>query len=268
MVEEAVITLASGLALSYGSRGSVGQPSVVMLPGPTDSWRSYEPVLRRLTPAVRAVAVSLRGHGDSDKPASGYSVPDYAKDTVQLLDALAIDRALLAAHSGACMTARRVALDHPDRVAGLLLEASPTTLVGDAALKGSVSSVLTTLQDPIDPDFARAWIGDTSSDDAVERPETDLLVAEVLKVPARVWQQTLGSLLTYDDTAELSRIAVPTRLIWGDADDLVTAAAQQALMGMIPSASLSVYVGSGHAPRWDEPDRFAAEVEAFAIDCM
>ena len=150
-----MVTLASGLALSYGSSGgSVGQPSVVMLPGPTDSWRSYEPALRRLTPSVRCVAVSLRGYGDSDKPPSGYSVHDYAEDMVQLLDALAIDRAVLAAHSGACLPARRVALDHPDRVAGLVLEASPTTLVGDAALEHFLTSVVAALDDPIDPDFA------------------------------------------------------------------------------------------------------------------
>ena len=192
---------------------------------------------------------------------------DYAKDIVQLLDALAIDRAVLAAHSGACMTARRVALDHPDRVAGLVLEASPTTLVGDAALEGFVTSVVAGLDDPIDPDFARAWIGDTSSNDTAERPETDLLVAEVLKVPARVWKEALGSLLTYDDTSELPRITMPTRLIWGDGDQLVTQAAQEALVRRIPSATLSVYAGSGHAPRWDEPDRFADEIGAFTIDC-
>jgi non-heme chloroperoxidase len=186
---------------------------------------------------------------------------------VRLLDALAIDRAVLAAHSGACMTARRVALDHPDRVAGLVLEASPTTLVGDAALEAFVTSVVDALADPIDPDFAREWIGDTSSEATAERPETDLLVAEVLKVPAHVWKETFGSLLTYDDTSELWGIAVPTRLIWGSADQLVTQDAQEALVRLIRSANLSVYAGSGHAPRWDEPDRFADEVGAFTIDC-
>lgn len=39
------IALQSGLILSYAERGPTAGPAVVLLPGPTDSWRSYEPVL-------------------------------------------------------------------------------------------------------------------------------------------------------------------------------------------------------------------------------
>ena len=62
---------------------------------------------------------------------------DFAADAVSFLDALDIERAIVAGHSGSCLTARRVATDHPERVAGLILEASPTTLKGDAASKSS-----------------------------------------------------------------------------------------------------------------------------------
>ncbi len=66
------ITLGSGLTLSYWSQGAVGDPTIVFLPGPTDSWRSYEPILGAIPSHLRVVAVSLRGHGDSSKPGSGY----------------------------------------------------------------------------------------------------------------------------------------------------------------------------------------------------
>src|SRR6185503_12010181 len=117
------------------------------LPGPTDSWRSYEPVLDHL-PGIRAISVSQRGHGESDKPATGYGVEDFAADVVPLLDALGIERAVLVGHSGSCLVARRVALDHPDRVAGLVLEASPTTLKGHPGLTDLVTSVVAHLSDP------------------------------------------------------------------------------------------------------------------------
>jgi pimeloyl-ACP methyl ester carboxylesterase len=61
---------------------------VLLLPGPTDSWRSYEPVLDQLPSSIRAIAVSQRGHGDSDKPATGCRVEDFAADVVPLLDGL------------------------------------------------------------------------------------------------------------------------------------------------------------------------------------
>lgn len=262
-----MVVLRSGLRMSCGSTAVTDKPCVIMLPGPTDSWRSYEAILDRLPASTRGIAVSLRGHGDSDKPVAGYSVQDFADDVVALLDALAIDRAVFAAHSGACMHARRVALDHPDRVSGLVLEASPMTLVGNAALDEFVTAMLSGLKNPSDADFARQWVDDTSSADSGDRPDMELLVTEVLKVPAHVWKETFGGLLTYDDTSELSRLSVRTLLIWGDADQIVTQAAQQALLEAITGARLTVYTGAGHAPRWDQRERFAEELASFAVDC-
>jgi pimeloyl-ACP methyl ester carboxylesterase len=151
--EASTVTLESGVTLSCGVRGDPSGPVVVLLPGPTDSWRSYEPVLARLSSEVRAIAVSQRGHGDSDKPATGYRVEDFAGDVMLMLDALGIEQAVIAGHSGSCLVARRVALDHPDRVGGLVLEASPTTLRGDAGLEAFVETV-SVPEDPIDREFA------------------------------------------------------------------------------------------------------------------
>src|SRR5688572_1221044 len=82
------VALATGLELSYASAGDASAPPVVFLPGPTDSWVSYEPVLERLPSSVRAIAVCQRGHGDSDKPPVGYRVEDFAADLAPLFDAL------------------------------------------------------------------------------------------------------------------------------------------------------------------------------------
>jgi non-heme chloroperoxidase len=95
------VTLESGVKLSSAATGEPSGPALVLLPGPTDSWRSYEPVLQCLPASIRAIAVSQRGHGDSDKPPSGYRVEeDFAAEVELLLDALGIERAVLAGHSG------------------------------------------------------------------------------------------------------------------------------------------------------------------------
>jgi non-heme chloroperoxidase len=256
------VMLASGVMLSYAAQGDELGPVVVLLPGPTDSWRSYEPVLEQLPPWIRVIAVSQRGHGDSGRPATGYRVEDFAADVVPLLDALAIERAVVAGHSGSCLVARRVAIDHPERVEGLVLEASPTTLRGDATLEGFVESVVSALEDPIDQAFALSFVSDTSSDELA--PDVlDRLTGELLKVPARVWKETFAGLLAYDDLAELGRITVPTLLVWGDADHLVGRDTQQILLERIRGAELLVYHGVGHTPRWEDPTRFAGDITTF-----
>ena len=252
------VKINNDLSLSVASQGNDSGPALVLLPGPTDSWRSYRLVLERLPPSIPTIAVSQRGHGDSDKPATGYRVEDFASDVVPLLDALGIERAVLAGHSGSCLVARRVAIDHPERVAGLVLEASPTTLAGDKKLEEFVKTVVAGLDDPITTAFARSFVVDTSSDDIA--PEVvDQYVRELLKVPARVWRETFADLLQYDDLNQLTRIASPTLLIWGDADQLVGRQMQDDLQAGIADAELVVYPGAGHVPRWDHPSRFASD---------
>lgn len=256
------VTLASGLTLDCADQGDPSGAAVVLLPGPTDSWRSYRPVLDLLPFEVRAVSASQRGHGDSDKPDRGYRVEDFAADVVALLDALGIDEAVLVGHSGSCPVARRVALDHPDRVAGLVLEASPTTLRDDPRLRAFVESVVSQLVDPISHEVARSFVAATSSDNLA--PDLlDLLAAELMKVPARVWTETFAGLLRYDDTEQLPLIRAPTLLVWGDRDTLVSREMQDDLVRSLPDARLRVYPGAGHTPRWEEPARFGADLAAF-----
>lgn len=256
------VELGSGLTLSYAAQGDTSGPALVLLPGPTDSWRSYGAVLEHVPHSIRVIAVSQRGHGDSDKPPSGYRVEDFAADVVAVLDRLGVEQAVLAGHSGSCLVARRTAILHPTRVAGLVLEASPTTLRGDEGLESFVESVVSRLEDPIDPSFARAVVVDTSTSTLTPEMLAEL-AGEIVKVPAYVWKEMFAELLTYDDMAELERIDAPTLLVWGDADTLVTRLMQDVLAEHIPRAELVVYPGVGHTPRWEDATRFARDVTAF-----
>jgi pimeloyl-ACP methyl ester carboxylesterase len=257
------ISIEGGVVLSVAERGDPSDFAVVLLPGPTDSRRSYDAVLDRVPGSIRTVAVSQRGHGDSTKPAVGYRVEDFAGDVVALLDALGIRRAVLVGHSASCLTVRRVAIDRPDRVAGLVLEASPITLKDDRDLTGFVTTVVARLPDRIDPGFARSFVSDTSTA-GLAPGLVDELATELVKVPAHVWREMFGALLAYDDLPELGRIVAPSLLIWGDADEIVRRASQEELVRRLTSARLLTYAGIGHTPRWEAPARFAADVAAFA----
>src|SRR5262249_45754086 len=133
----------------------------------------------------------------------------------------------------------------------------------DLHLLRSVESVLSELDDPVSPDLARSLVVDTSSETLA--PELlDLLVQDVLAVPAQVWKETFAGLLQYDDQAELPLIEAPTLLVWGDADTLVSREMQDQLADSIRDAHLRVYCGVGHTPRWEDPTRFSTELVTFA----
>jgi non-heme chloroperoxidase len=89
------------------------------------------------------------------------------------------------------------------------------------------------------------------------------LIAESLKLPARVWKSTLDGLFAFDDAADLGRIAAPTLLIWGEWDRWLPREEEDQLAATIPGARVVVYPATGHSPNWERPERVAADLDAF-----
>ena len=72
---------------------------LLLLHGGTDSWHSFELVLPHLPDSIRAFALSLRGHGDSSRPSSGYRYAILPRTIAAFMDAVEFDRAVLFGHS-------------------------------------------------------------------------------------------------------------------------------------------------------------------------
>jgi len=57
---------------------------------------------------------------------------------------------------------------------------------------------------------------------------------------------------------------VPTKLLWGEQDGVVSADYCRNWCGEIAGATLETIPNAGHYPQWEQPDAFAAKVAAFA----
>ena len=96
------IALPTGVTLAYVDAGERAAPSLILLHGMTDSWRSFERVLTYLPRSLRSVAPSQRGHGDSDKPLSKDAYHDparWANDLHSVIRATGADRPCVVAWS-------------------------------------------------------------------------------------------------------------------------------------------------------------------------
>jgi pimeloyl-ACP methyl ester carboxylesterase len=259
--------LPNGLRLPYTERGDpAGAPPLLLLHGYTDSWRSFAPLLPHLPASIRAIAPTMRGHGDASRPDAGYGAADLAADLAAFADALGLGPAVVLGHSMGSQVARRFAADHPARVRGLVLVGAFASLHGNAAARALWDGAVSTLEDPIDPGFVRAF-----QESTVVKPVPPALletaVAESLKVPARVWRAALAAQMEHEDPplgGGPARVQTPALILWGDRDAIATHADQETLLAAMPRARLVVYAGVGHAPHWEEPARVAADVAAFA----
>ena len=242
-----------------------GDPSgvpVLLVHAVGDSQRIFEDLLDQLPSVVRAIAPTLRGHGRAGRPRSGYRSRDFAADLAAFMDVLGVEKAVIAGASSGGLVAQRLALDFADRVLGLVLLGAPLALGSKAFAQELWASTIAKLADPVDPDFVRGFVESTLSRPA-EDARLDVLVGESLMVPAAVWKATIKGILDDDFSAELGRIAVPTLVVWGDRDTILSREDQETLARLIPGARLLVYPGAGHLFYWEDPSRVAADLTAF-----
>ncbi len=115
-------TVASAELTLAGESAGQGQ-AVVLLHGLTATRRYVVMGSRALERSGRRVlAYDARGHGrSSPAPGRAYGYEHLAADLLAVLDAQAVQRAVLAGASMGAHTAVRFALEHPDRVAALAL---------------------------------------------------------------------------------------------------------------------------------------------------
>jgi pimeloyl-ACP methyl ester carboxylesterase len=257
------VALPNGVTLQYIDRGQPSGVPMIFLHGVTDSCRSFEPLLDRLPDTIRALAITLRGHGASSKPDDGYAYADMAADVCAFMDALDVPAAVLAGHSMGSMVAQRFATLHPHRVAGLVLMGAFRTIHGHAGLQEFWDTAVSALTDPLDPGFVREFQVSTLAR-PVPPEFLETVIAESLQVPARVWRETFKAFLeTRDFSDELARVRAPTLIAWGELDTYASRADQAAVHAAIAGSRLVTYPGAGHAFHWEDPERFAADLIEF-----
>lgn len=256
------VKLSTGVELPYVEQGDPAGVPVIFLDGYTDSWRSFEHVLPHLPNSIHAFALTQRGHGEADRPATGYQPRDFAADVTAFMDAFQLERAVIAGHSMGSTVAQRFGLDYPERTLGLVLIGSFATYRDNPGVVEFWDLAVSQLEDPIEPSFAREFQESTLAQ-PVPPAFFETVVQESLKVPARVWKAAFQGLLETDFSTELGKIKTPTLIIWGDQDAYCPRSDQEVLLAAIAESRMVVYHGTGHAVHWEEPAHFAADLVAF-----
>jgi non-heme chloroperoxidase len=253
------VHLSTGVRLHYAEQGDPDAHPLILLHGYTDSWFSFSRVLPQLAATYRVYALDQRGHGDSDRPEDGYTLPDYAADVVAFMDAMGLASATLVGHSMGSLVAQQVALAAPQRLTRLVLIASATTVRHEGVLE--LQRAVEMFDDPVPLEFVQEFQSSTVYH-PVPDDFMDAAVAASLKVPARVWRGAMAGMLA-DHSIPLDRIQTPTLILWGDQDTIFPRAEQDAMLAALPSATLKVYPETGHAPHWERPEQFVQDLEAF-----
>lgn len=204
--------------------------------------------LATLAERARVLRPDARGHGRSTNPSGAFTFARCARDVIELLDHLAIDRVRAVGMSLGAKTLLHVATMAPSRVAAMVLvSATPRFPVATRALFRAAAAA---------PRTESEWAAMRA-----QHPQGDAAIRALWSLPARF----------ADDPSDMSfgreRLALvqaPTLLVAGDRDPLYPIELAVELHRGIPQASLYVVPGGGHGPIFgEEREAFVARALPF-----
>ena len=197
----------------------------------------------------RCVTFDQRGGGLTKGPAGAPNPATVSADLLALLDYLEIDRAVLVAQSMGGISSLRVALHHPERVAGLLL-ADTTGGIGDA----SVVSLLAGVHPPEDP-LRRALSDGFIS----EHHALTFLLGSIGRINEPMPLSVVSDMFRNPEgpqASDLAAMTVPTLLVVGEEDAIFPVHVIEATHRLIPGSRLAVVPGAAHSTHFEQAEAF------------
>ena len=258
-----------GVRIHYQEKGT-GTP-LVLLHGYTSSTYTWKEVFEPLAKSFHVIAIDLKGFGFSGKPDGDYTRRAQAALVAHLLEHLNIDKAWLCGSSMGGEVALNVALDNPQRVAGLILiDSLGVQVPGSGSLTPNyllipiIGRLLTALALRSDK-LVREGLEKSFYDR--NKVTNERVAAYYLPLQTRGGQlAALRARLQFGQfpvEAELGRINVDTLILWGAQDALIPVAAGHKLNALIKRSKLVTFDNCGHLPQEEMPARVVDEVTRF-----
>ena len=232
---------------------------VVLLHGLGASMYAWRKNLAPIAAAgFRVIAFDNRGFGYSDEPATGYDNESYVRLTVALLDSLHLAGAVLVGHSMGGAIAAQVAIEHPERVRGLVL-------IGSAGLGAREPIALRIASWPLvgravvalrgRGTTARLLRATYADPEKVTEADVDQYYAPTVQADyGRALRGVLREFRFGGLQGRLEHVAAPTLVLWGEEDRLVPMGLGRMMAIGIPRAAFLSVAHAGHSVQEEAPD--------------
>jgi 3-oxoadipate enol-lactonase len=255
------VRLPDGVRLHYISQGA--GPPVLLVHGLSGSHQLWDRTVPALVDRYQAIAVDLRGHGQSDKPPGPYSVPGFAADLVVLLDQLGIERAVLVGLSMGGGVVQTVALHYPERVRALVLVSTSSDFPPETrarfyewAARAEREGMAALAEVLVASWVAPAFRARDPAEYARQVRITAANAPHAFAAAARANAQR-------DWTAQLPRVGCPVLFVGGELDGANPQRAAAIYRQHLPAVETHLLPGVGHYVPLEAPEAFHRLLRAF-----
>lgn len=218
----------------------------------------------------RVILVDPPGHGGSERLTAPFTFDDCAQCIVDVLDALAIDRAHFVGNSWGGMIGGTFAAAHPDRIGHAVLmncTASPTgrrqKLEYGFLLR--VARLIGGIRPPLTRSVLKAFLGPTTF---ATRPDVVAFVRDTVQaadVASCAWAVKSVVPGRPDQRALFGRITTPVLVVAGSEDATFPLPETIAMAEAIPGAAIIVLEGVAHLAGLENPQLVNDLIEGFVF---
>jgi len=253
----------SGVSLFYTDEG-VGEV-VLLIHGLGSSSADWELQLPVLTPGYRVIAVDLRGHGQSSKPAGPYSLEMFAGDVATLIEALDIGPCHVVGLSLGAMTTLELAATRPDLVrSAVVVNAGPDFIPRTLKERAMVWQRLTLVRT-----LGLRKLGQLVADRTLpdeDQAELRERVAEVIADNHKAaYLASMRAIVGWSVVDRLDQITSPMLVVASELD-YTPVESKQPIVDEAQDARLTVVAGARHLLPIERPDEFNKILSIFLAD--
>jgi pimeloyl-ACP methyl ester carboxylesterase len=246
--------ITDGIHYSLHDGGKPTRPPLVLIHGSGGDHLSWPPEIRRLAEA-RVYSLDLPGHGKSKGPGC-QSVADSAERVVGFMNSAGLSRAVFIGHELGGAIALTLAIDHPERVAGI-------GLISSGARLPIASSVLENAANPATFILAIQSLLELMRFPPAEKKLKDQTFLQLSTLRPSLIHSDLRACDQFDMTTHLDDIRTPVLVVCGTNDQLSPRRYSEALAGKIRGAALQTIDGAGHLVMLEQPHRVSRLLSVF-----
>lgn len=250
----------------YYETFGTGSP-IVFVHGGGVSHEFWEQQVFHFADRHQTVAIDLRGHGESDKPATGHTFDRFTKDLEAVVKHLKLKKFALVCHAVGGYVGMKYVLRNPKQVTHLVLCSSSARFLGDDPERGGFSTkfLRTMLQGLAQDKVKASWrlIDESFFLRDPGEPTKHAILDIMLQWPMYALKLMAKDAESINFTKDLKKMRVPTLVIHGKHDRKQRFSGAKFLADGFPNGKLVVFENSMHLPPLEEVDRFNKVVGDF-----
>jgi pimeloyl-ACP methyl ester esterase len=259
----------SGVSIHYESKGE-GHP-VVFIHGWSMSGRVWRYQADAFASSYRVVTVDLRGHGESSRSVSGYSLKDFASDIAELFENLELQNAVITGWSMGAQIALQSFARLRKRIAALVLVGGTPRFTSSedwpfglpqAESRGMAIRLKRNYTKTMGEFFEGMFSAGELSHESYMRIARDIVMGGVLPLPETALK-TLETLNSEDLRSLLPDIDAPVLLVHGADDKITMPDASLYMVRILPHAAAKIIDRAGHAPFLSRAEEFNSALLSF-----